>query len=148
METLPLVWIIIGAILLVIEFAVPGAVFGFIGAAAVITGGLIHYGHIDGFVDIMMTFFITSLVFILVLRSALLKLFPDNSVVHNTDELQDALGRIVEVTEDITPYKRGRIKYLETSWEAQADTEFVAGDQVIIAGQDGNCWIVKSIEGN
>ncbi|MDN3647793.1 NfeD family protein [Reinekea marina] len=148
METLPLIWVIIGAVLIVIEFLVPGAVFGFIGAAAMLTGVLIHFGHIEGFVNIMMTFFIASFVFILFLRSALLKLFPDNSVVQNTDELQDAIGRIVEVTEDISPYKRGRIKYLETSWEAQAETDFVVGEQAVIAGQDGNCWIVKSIEGN
>lgn len=148
METLPMVWIVIGTVLVVLEFLVPGAVFGFIGAAAIITGGLIHFGHLTGMLNIMMTFFVTSFVFILVLRSSLLKFFPDNSIVENTDELQDSIGRIVVVTEKITPFKRGRIKYLDTDWAAQSDSEFVAGDQAIITGRDGNCWIVKSIEGS
>jgi membrane protein implicated in regulation of membrane protease activity len=148
MEWLPMSWIIIGAILILLEVIIPGAVLGFIGAAAVATGLLIHFGHLSGLLNIMMTFFITSFVLIVVLRSTLLKFFPDNSVVENTDELKDAIGRIVVVTENIEPYKRGRIKYLDTSWEAQAEIELVAGDQAIITGRDGNCWIVKSIEGN
>ncbi|MFQ3229497.1 NfeD family protein [Reinekea sp.] len=148
MDMLPLVWITIGVILVVLELLIPGAVFGFIGAAAIVTGGLIHFDLISGLLNIMMTFFVLSFVFILVLRSTLLKFFPDNSVVDNTDETQDAIGRIVTVTQNITPFKRGRIKYLDTDWEAQAEAEFVVGDQAIISGRDGNCWIVKSIEGS
>jgi membrane protein implicated in regulation of membrane protease activity len=135
-------------VLVVLEFLIPGAVFGFIGAAAIITGGLIHFGHLTGFLNIMMTFFATSFFFILVLRSLLLKFFPDDSIVENTDETQDAIGRIVIVTDTIMPFKTGRIKYLDTDWEAQAETEIVAQDQAIITGRDGNCWIVKSIEGS
>lgn len=148
MDMLPLVWIIIGIALVLLEILIPGAVFGFIGAAAIVTGGLIYFEQISGSLQIMMTFFVVSFVFILVLRSTLLKFFPDNSVVENTDELQDAIGRIVLVTKNITPFKRGRIKYLDTDWEAQSETEFVVGDQAIISGRDGNCWIVKSIEGS
>jgi len=148
MELIPLIWLGLGLGLILIEIVLPGAVFGFVGAAAMVTGGLIYFDIVHGFVNIMITFFIISIVFILVLRSALLKFFPSRSTVENTDELVDAIGKIVEVTEDITPYRRGRIKYLDTSWEAQAETELEAGHQAVIAGRDGNCWIVKSLEGN
>jgi len=145
MEWLPLSWIIGGAILLLLEVVIPGAVLGFIGAAALITGCLIHFNFIGGLLPIMMTFFVTSMVLIVTLRSTLLKFFPDNSVVQNTDEQQDVVGGIVDIIEDVTPYKRGRIKYLNTSWEAQSDVQLLTGEQAIIAGRDGNCLIVKSL---
>ena len=145
MEWLPLSWIIVGTILLLLEVIIPGAVLGFIGAAALITGGLIYFDTISGLLNIMMTFFAASMILIVTLRSTLLKFFPDNSVVQNTDEAQDAVGRVVDVIEDIMPYKRGRINYLDTSWEAQADAEIVSGEQAIITGRDGNCLIVKSL---
>ncbi len=145
MEWLPLSWIFVGAILLLLEVIIPGAVLGFIGGAALITGCLIHFEYINGLIPIMMTFFVTSMVLIVTLRSALLKFFPDNSVVQNTDEVQDVVGGIVDVSEDITPYKRGRIKYLNTTWEAQSETQLLIAEQAIIVGRDGNCLIVKSL---
>lgn len=145
METLALIWMAIGAGLVLLELIIPGAVLGFIGGAAILTGVLIQLGHLNGTVNIMMTFFISSIVFIMVLRTWLIKLFPSNERVENTDELQDAMGKIVDVTEEITPYRRGRIKYLETSWEAQSEEQIEKGDQAIIAGRDGNCWIVKPL---
>jgi membrane protein implicated in regulation of membrane protease activity len=145
METLALVWIGIGVAMVLIELVVPGAVFGFIGGAAILTGVLIQLGHLSGPVNIMMTFFVSSVFFIMVLRTSLLKLFPSHTVVENTDETEDAIGRIVDVLEEVTPYRRGRIKYLDTSWEAQADVELEAGSQAVISGRDGNCWIVKSL---
>ncbi|MDX1342355.1 MAG: NfeD family protein [Reinekea sp.] len=145
METLPLIWIGLGVALVLLELVIPGAVLGFIGGAAILTGILIYLGHLSGPVDIMMTFFVSSIFFILVLRTGLIKLFPSQSLVENTDETKDAIGRIVDVIEPITPYRRGRIKYLDVSWEAQADIEIEAGHQAVISGRDGNCWIVKSL---
>ena len=145
MEMLPLIWIGIGIALILLELVVPGAVFGFIGGAAVLTGLLIHFGHLSGVVEIMMTFFVSSIFFILVLRTGLIKLFPSDSKVENTDETEAAVGKIVEVIGKISPYRRGRIKYLDVSWEAQADVEIDAGQQAVITGRDGNCWIVKSL---
>ena len=148
MESLVMGWLITGAILVLLELVIPGAVLGFVGGAAMLTGALIYFGHVTGFVNIMLTFFVSSIFFVLVLRTALLKLFPSDSVVENTDELKDAIGRIVEVTETITPYKRGRIKYSEANWEAQSESEIEAGERAVIENRDGICWIVKPLEGN
>ncbi len=145
METLPLIWIGLGVALILLELVVPGAVFGFIGGAAVLTGILIYLGHLSGTVEIMMTFFVSSIFFILVLRTGLMRLFPADSKVENTDETQAAVGEIVPVLEKISPYRRGRIKYLDVSWEAQADVEIEVDQQAVITGRDGNCWIVKSL---
>jgi membrane protein implicated in regulation of membrane protease activity len=145
METLALVWLGIGVVLVLLELIIPGAVLGFVGGAAILTGVLIQLGHLSGPVNIMMTFFISSIFFIMVLRTGLMKLFPSESQVQNTDETEAAIGKIVEVLDTISPYKRGRIKYLDVSWEAQADIDIEAGSQAVISGRDGNCWIVKSL---
>ena len=145
METLPLIWISLGIALILLELVVPGGILGFIGAAAVLTGVLIYLGHLSGAVEIMMTFFVSSILFIMVLRTALMKLFPSESKVENTDETEAAVGKIVAVIEKISPYRRGRIKYLDVSWEAQAEVEIEEGQQAVIIGRDGNCWIVKSL---
>lgn len=145
METLALVWLGLGVLLIVMELVIPGAVLGFVGGAAILTGVLIQLGHLSGPIEIMLTFFIASIVFIMVLRTGLMKFFPSNSKVQNTDETLDAVGKIVDVTEDISPYKKGRIKYLDTSWQAQADVEITTGNQAVITGKDGNVWIVKSL---
>lgn len=146
METASIGWFVIGITFVLAEFMVPGAVLGFIGGAAILTGILIQLGHISGVFEITMTFFVSSMVFILVLRTALLKFFPDDSTVQNVDETVDAIGKIVDVVEDITEYKRGRIKYLDVTWAAQADTDIPKGQQVIITGLDGQCWLVKPID--
>lgn len=146
METASIGWFVIGITLVLAEFMVPGAVLGFLGGAAILTGLLVQLGHITGVFEITMTFFVSSMVFILVLRTALLKLFPDDSIVQNTDETADAIGKIVDVVEDITEYKRGRIKYLDVTWSAQADTDIKKGEQVVITGQDGQCWLVRPID--
>jgi membrane protein implicated in regulation of membrane protease activity len=148
MATLPLIWLGLGVLLILMELVMPGAVLGFIGAAALLTGGLIHFGHISGPANILLTFFIASIAFVLVLRTGLLKLYPSESRVDNTDELVDAMGQIVLVQDAITPSRRGRIQYSGTSWPAQADVELVAGESVVITGRDGNCFIVKPQEGN
>ncbi|WP_320822498.1 NfeD family protein [Reinekea sp.] len=148
MASLPLVWLSLGVILILLELVVPGAVLGFVGGAAILTSGLIYFGHIEGPVNILLTFFIASITFVVVLRTGLLRLFPSESRVENTDELVDAIGQIVMVLDAITPHRRGRIKYSETSWPAQADVELDAGQSAVITGRDGNCFLVKPLEGH
>lgn len=143
MDTLALIWIAFGALLIALEFLLPGAVLGFLGGSALLTGLLIHLGHVSGLIPITMTFIISSILFLVVLRSALLKFFPDDSTVQNTDETADAIGTVVVVIEDITATQRGRIKYLDVSWVAQSDVDIKKDEKAIITGRDGQCWFVK-----
>lgn len=145
MEMVALIWLGLGAALILLELVVPGAVFGFVGGAAVLTGVLVQLGHIEGPVNILMTFFISSIFFVMFLRTGLLKLFPSDDRVENTDETQDAIGKIVDVIDEVTPYRRGRIRYLDTSWEAQSDETIETGHQAVIVSRDGNCWIIKPL---
>lgn len=146
MEWVALIWLGFGVVLVLIELVVPGAIFGFVGAAALVTSALVHFGVISGLYEILMTFFVSSILFILVLRTLLLKLFPAEEQVHNTDETEDARGRVVDVTEAITPYRKGRIRYLDTHWAAASEEPIDAGQQAIIVDNDGNGWKVKPLE--
>ncbi len=145
MEEQVIIWLIIGVILIVAEIIIPGAVLFFIGASCVLTGLLIHFGHISGFVEISLTFFLSSIFMVLLFRSLFLRLLPGKSTVSNTDELQDSLGDMVEVVETITPYRRGRIRYRGTTWDAQSDHHLEQGEKAIIEGRDGQCWIIRPL---
>ena len=81
----------------------------------------------------------------LILRSIFMKYFEGDYVVQNTDEDVDSKGKIVEVIEEIKPFKDGRIKYLDSTWKARSDDEIDVGNKAMIISRDGSTWIVKSI---
>ena len=143
MSSYMIAWLIFSAVMLAAEFVVPGAILGFLGIAGLMVAGLMYLGWIEGPVEIMMTFFVLSIVLILVVRTTFLRFLPGDSRVENTDEDKDAEGSLVLVLEDISPERFGRIGFRDSTWEARSDLAIKAGDQAIITGRDGNCWIVK-----
>jgi len=50
-------WIILGGVLLIAELVIPGAVLGFLGLAALIVAGLLHFDIISGIVDALIFWF-------------------------------------------------------------------------------------------
>lgn len=140
-----LIWIIAGLILMALEFIIPGAIIVFLGMAAIIVGALIYTGLIASILHSFIAWFIISLLLMVVLRSLFVKYFEGNSYVQNVDEDEDSKGKIVEVIEDIEPFKDGRIKYLDTTWNARSDDEIKKGNKAIILARDGSTWIVRSL---
>lgn len=148
MNTLVLIWYGLGILLLLAEFMVPGAVLGFVGAAALLTGVLVQIGLISGLLEVTLAFLFSAIVFIAVLRTALLRFFPDDSTVQNTDETLDALGQMVEVIDSIAPEITGRVRYLGVSWAARSDALLNKGDYAIITAQEGQTWWVTPAKPN
>lgn len=140
-----LIWLISGLVLMAAELVVPGGIIVFLGLAAAVVGALIYFGIITSVVHAFITWFMLSLFLMLVLRSIFMKYFEGDSIIEKTDEDEDAKGKIVEVVEQIFPYKEGRIKYLGSTWDARSDDEISVGDKAIIVARDGNKWIVRSL---
>lgn len=140
-----LMWIIFGAVLAALELIIPGAVLGFLGLAALIVGFAVHYGFIQGWVHALILWFISSIVLVLFLRSFVLRLMPGDFQVDNTDEDKDAMGSFVEVVEEIRPESVGRIKFRDTTWEAESDYSLSPGEEAVIIGRRGMRWIVKPL---
>ena len=139
------IWMISGVIMMVLELIIPGGIIVFLGLAAAFVGALVYFNILTSVVHAFISWFIISLFLMLVLRSVFMKYFEGDSSVQNVDEDKDHLGKIVEVVEDILPFKEGRIKFSDTTWKARSNEEILKGSKAIIEARDGSTWFVKPI---
>ena len=143
MENYVIGWFVVGAFLALLEFVVPGAILGFVGLSCVIVGLLVHFGILEGWVNILLAWFAISIFCILVLRGFCMKLMPGDATVENTDEDKGVYGSVVEVVEAIPPGGTGRIRFRDTTWQAIAAVGLKVGDKASIVGREDSTWIVE-----
>ena len=138
-----MIWALAGAAMVILEFVLPGGIVVFLGVSALIVGGASYLGWIDSIYSAFMTWFVTSIISLFFLRTLFMKFFEGDSQVQNVDEEEDLVGALVEVIEDIYPYKEGRVRFRQSTWSARCDSEVHAGETVRILQRDGNCLVVK-----
>ncbi|MHC4944213.1 MAG: NfeD family protein [Planctomycetota bacterium] len=140
-------WIITGAVLILAELIVPGLVLVFLGAGAFVVALLVWLGVIETWVIALITWFIASLLLLLVLRTLFQRLMPGEARKQSTDEDLDAYGEEVDVVETITPEKVGRISYRGTTWQAACyEITIEAGSKARIVYRENLIWVVEPIE--
>lgn len=139
------IWAIAGAIMIVLEFIIPGGIIVFLGVSAGIVGGAIYLGLITSIFSAFLAWFIVSIFSILVLRSFFMKYFEGDSKVQNVDEDAALVGMLVEVVEQVLPHKEGRVRFRDTTWGARSDEKLEIGAKAAITGRDGNHLIIKSL---
>jgi len=140
-----LIWSIAGIVMMLLEFLIPGAVIVFLGVAALIVSLFIYSGWITTIVMALIAWFIISIFLMIFLRSVFVKYFEGESLVQNVDEDTDLIGSIVVISEEVLPYKEGRVRFRDTTWVARSEEELKVGNKAIISGRDGNKLIIKSI---
>ncbi|MCK5883694.1 MAG: NfeD family protein [Bacteriovoracaceae bacterium] len=140
-----IIWLILGAILMLLETVIPGGIVVFLGFAAIMVAGFVHFSIITSIPIAIITWFISSIFMMFVLRSFFMKFFEGDSYKQIVDEDEDAIGSCVEVIEKILPHEEGRVRFRNTTWGARSDEEFSVGEKAIIEKRDGNKWVVKSI---
>ena len=140
-------WLGSGIFLMAIEFLVPGLVLVFVGLGALTVALGMHLGYIDEIVQQFITFFISSIIYILTLRFLVLRFVPSVTRKENIDEDEEVIGSIVELVADINSGEFGRVEHSGSSWQARAegDQTILKGEQVKIIGRDNITWIVKKI---
>ena len=140
-------WLSSGIFLTAIEFLVPGLVMVFVGLGALTVALGMHLGYIDEIVQQFITFFISSIIYLLTLRFLVLRFVPSVTRKENIDEDEEVIGSIVELLADINSGEFGRVKYSGSSWQARAegDQTILKGEQVKIIGRDNITWIVQKI---
>ena len=140
-------WLGSGIFLMAIEFLVPGLVMVFVGLGALTVALGMHLGYIDEIVQQFITFFISSIIYLLTLRFLVLRFVPSVTRKENIDEDEEVMGSIVELVEDINSGEFGRVKHSGSSWQARAegDQTILKGEQVKIIGRDNITWIVQKI---
>ena len=140
-----LIWIVIGLVLMLLEFVVPGFVIIFFGAGGVLTGLLAWIiPGLPGWAQLMI-FLISSVGSLLLFR----KFMPGESV--NEEEVSDVktcfIGDTAMVTQSIDPYAGGKIELNGVTWGATSDEAIPAGLKVVIVARKGLSFVVKSQNG-
>ena len=140
-------WLSSGIFLMAIEFIVPGLVMVFVGLGSLTVALFMQLGYIDGVIDQFITFFISSIFYLVTLRFLVIRFVPSESRKENIDEDKEVIGTIVEIIADIDPGELGRVEYSGSSWQVRAEKEqtFLKGEKVKIIGRDNITWIVQKI---
>ncbi len=140
-------WLGSGIFLMAIEFLVPGLVMVFVGLGSLTVVFGMHFGYIDGILQQFITFFISSIIYLLTLRFLVLRFFTSVTRKENIDEDEEVMGSIVELVADINSGEFGRVEHSGSSWQARAegDQTILKGEQVKIIGRDNITWIVQKI---
>ncbi len=141
------IWLSVGAFLVIIEFLLPGLVMVFVGMGALTVALGMKLGHIDSVVEQLITFFVSSLLYLLTIRFAVLRFIPSDTVQANIDEDVDIIGQVLSVVEETDSLGLARVEHSGSSWQARGDIEkkFIKGDKVKIIRRENITLIVQKI---
>lgn len=141
------IWAMVGLILLLMEFMLPGLIIFFFGVGAWIVAATCFFID-DVSVNIQIIIFIvSSLVLLLALRKWLRSVFVGHtySKQAGTQDINDSVGEKVTVTKTINPPQTGAVELHGVKWNAAAETTIEAGQLAEITGQDNLTLTVKSL---
>lgn len=146
MTTCGWLWIYAGLALMLLELVAPGFVLCFFGLAAATVGVLrFAFGESFGATGQMAAFSALSILYIVLLRRALKKVFVgerDGAARGLTD---DYVGRVGKVTEAIEPPKAGRVLLGDAEWTATATAPIPAGADVAVVSQQNLTMTVRPL---
>ena len=136
------IWFVIGFILLLLEFVLPGLILFFFGLGAWIVALATLFFDIS-FNEQLIIFVVSSIVTIFLLRSWVKKMIYTNK--HSTEILEDEfLGKIAKVIKPISPEENGTVAFKGTVWQAASPEYLAAGQNVIITGNESILLLVSS----
>jgi membrane protein implicated in regulation of membrane protease activity len=141
-----IIWFLVGLLLLLFEFALPGLIIGFFGVGAWIVALVCLTTDVT--LNTQLLIFIASSVLSLVLLRRWLKgVFLGHAgskqdLKHNMEEF---VGQHAVVTSKIVPKLGGKVEFHGSHWEARADQEIAEGTVVEIIGKDNITFTVKAV---
>jgi membrane protein implicated in regulation of membrane protease activity len=141
-----LIWFLVGLVLLIMEFVMPGLIIAFFGVGAWIVA------IICLFIDIplnaqLLIFIVTSVLSLLLLRKWLKGIFMGHVVSRQDvkENLEEFIGQRAVVKERIVPNGRGKVEFHGTGWTAEAEEDIAEGTAVEIIGKDNITLKVKAL---
>lgn len=139
-------WIYAGLGLALLELVVPGFVLCFFGLAAATVGVLrLACGAAFGATAQMAAFSILSVLYIILLRRYLKKVFVGEKGGAAQGLSDEYVGRTGTVTEAIVPPKTGRVLLGDAEWTATADAPILAGTDVTVIAQRNLTMAVRPL---
>lgn len=139
-------WFLIGLVLIILEFGIPGIITIFFGIGAWLVALLCLVFNLPLNLQIII-FIIGSIVPLILLRKWFRRLLEGRSSVGpvDLDELEEYLGKRAVVTEEITPERRGRVEFRGSTWKAEAYENLAVGAMVEIVDKNNITLVVKSL---
>ena len=140
------IWFLVGLVLLVFEFILPGLIIGFFGVGAWIVAIVCLITDI-GLNAQLGIFIASSVLSLLVLRRWLKGVFLGHagSKQDLTQNLEEYVGQRAVVKEKILPKLAGKVEFHGSHWVARADEEIAEGAVVEIVGKDNITLKVKAV---
>jgi len=141
-----LIWFLIGLVLLLAEFAIPGLIIVFFGIGAWIVAVTCLVAAPS--LNIQLVIFIGTSVFSLILlRSWFKGLFVGHVTGQQdlTQDLDEFVGERAVVTQAIASHRPGKVELHGTHWTAEADGEIAEGATVEIVAKDNLTLKVKAL---
>jgi len=141
-----LIWFLVGIILLVMEFVMPGLIIAFFGVGACVVAVVCLFTDISLNAQLII-FICSSVLSLLCLRRWLKGIFIGHTKSKQDlkEDIREFVGQKVVVKEKIVPNIPGKVEFHGTNWQALADEEIPAGTVVEIIGKDNLTLKVKSL---
>lgn len=138
-------WFILGVVLVIAEFIVPGLVIVFFGVGALLVSLLTWLGWVDSTSAQILWFIILSLVLLFGLRWFVKSWFVGGaSKTGDSDELSDILGKEVRC---LTAFSEGelygKVEFKGANWKARSESPIPEGAFAVIESVDGLCLNIK-----
>ena len=144
-----IIWFVIGLLLILAEFAMPGLIIIFFGAGAWIVSAGAYFKWVTSLQSQLLLFCIASILLLIVLRRWVRGKFyghvsRDQDLNVNLDEFT---GKEVLVLQDVIPHKQGgQVELKGATWNAASDELIQAGETATVVELDGLTLKIKKIK--
>jgi membrane protein implicated in regulation of membrane protease activity len=142
--TPPVIWFLIGILLLLLELVIPGLFIIFFSAGAWITALISLLVPIGVNLQILI-FTVSSVVAVITLRKYLKRRFFSRDENDPESLLEEFIGKKGLAETDISPEKPGKVSFKGTLWNAESDVPIPKGHSVEIIGKESIILKVKPI---
>lgn len=133
--TPPVIWFLVGLVLLLLELAIPGLIIIFFGIGAWITAICTKIFDI-GINMQLFIFLVSSVISLALLRKYFKnKFFGGDSTKDETFE-DEFIGKFAKAETALKTGIAGKISFKGTTWSAVSDVDIEAGEQVKITGKE------------
>lgn len=138
MDDPTLIWFLIGAVLLISEFAAPGLVILFFGVGALLTSIAVWLGLADSLQAQLMIFSVGSIVCLFTLRKYMKQWFVGDSKNEPGDFSPEFIDKVVVVIVAIPGgAARGKVELNGAEWSATSTLPQEVGEMVTIIAREG-----------
>lgn len=137
------IWFIIGFVLFLLEFVIPGLIVFFFGVGAWIVAILTLFFDLSINVQLII-FVVSSALTIVLLRKWIKRIIYGKH--HSRELLEDEfMGRTARAISSISPGENGKVDFKGTTWPAASGDYINEGENVTIVGNESILLIVKKI---